>query len=171
MNVALLSVLLPTIGLLLAGVGSPPPLPCAASSASFSTFGSGCPGTVGIPALAAAAGSLPQLGSTFRLDLVNLPAGLRLVVGAVGFSTAQWQGQPLPLDLTPLGMPGCMQYIAVDATYVRFAVLGFTMWPIPIPAAPGLAGLYFYVQAMVPDVGSNPFGATVTNAGQATIGF
>jgi hypothetical protein len=170
MNVASLSVLLPAACLALAAsIGVPTPT-TTASPASFATFGGGCPGSAGTPALAAAAGSLPQIGSTFRLDLTNLPPGLRLVVGALGFSDATWQGLPLPRDLAALGMPGCTQYVAVDATWVRFSVLGFTTWPIPIPAVPSLAGLTFYVQAVVPDPGNNPFGATVTNAGAATIG-
>lgn len=140
------------------------------ASATFAAFGVGCPGSAGTPTLDASPGSLPSLGSTFRLSLTNLPQGPMLVLGALGFSASAWQGTPLPRDLVVMGMPGCTQYVAVDASYPRLSVLGFTMWPIPIPAVPSLSGLPFYVQAMVPDPAANPFGATVTNAGVATIG-
>jgi hypothetical protein len=77
---------------------------------------------------------------------------------------------PLPHDLRPLGMPGCTQYVSDNATFFLLALGGQTTWSITIPSNAGLAGVTFHLQAVVPDAGANPLGATVTNAGTAVIG-
>ena len=71
---------------------------------------------------------------------------------------------------TWMGMPGCTQYVSIEATHFMLSVTGATTWAIPIPAQPWLVGSTFFVQALVPDAAANAFGATVTNAGAATIG-
>jgi hypothetical protein len=163
-------------GLVLFGVPSPgyqsntwislPPVP-----ATFATFGSGCAGSGGTPSLSQS--TLPVAGQTFTMSLTNLPS-VAVVVGLLGLSNSLNSGAlgsfPLPRDYTPLGMPGCTQYVSDDATVFLLGLAGQTNWSIPIPAAAGLVGFTFHVQAAVFDQAANAFGVAVTNAGMAQVG-
>src|SRR5262249_23694615 len=74
--------------------------------ATYETFGTGCPGALGIPSLAAAPNSLPFLGLTLSVDLGNLPVGVGLMIS--GLSNTLFGGAiPLPFPLAGLGFPGC----------------------------------------------------------------
>lgn len=140
------------------------------ATATFSTTGVGCQGSQGTPILGPFANSLPHLGTSFQLELASLPQGIAVALGALGFSDTAWASTPLPRDLALMGMPGCTQYVSIESTYFMLSIGGSTTWTIPIPAQPGLVGATFFVQALVPDQSANAFGATVTNAGVATIG-
>jgi hypothetical protein len=142
--------------------------------AAFTTFGVGCLGSAGLPTLAAQAGSVPRFGETLLVSLTNLPAVANVPVGVIGLSNTMNNGSPgpysLPFNLAAFGMPGCTQYVSIDATVFLLSLTGQVTWPIGIPSNAGLAGLTFHVQALVIDVGINPLGATVTNAGNGVIG-
>lgn len=144
-------------------------------AASFAPFGAGCAGTAGVPSLAAAAGSLPQLGNTFTLALASLPPATPLALVVFGGSNsvnANGLGTyPLPIDLGVLGMPGCLQLVSADLLLLVPAASGQAQWQLPIANAPGLLGLTFHVQALVLDAGVNAFGATMTNGGTGRIGL
>ncbi len=137
--------------------------------ASYEQFGTGCAGSVGVPVLDAAPGSLPRIDSTFTLQLTNLPAGNTAFV-IFGFSNTDWAGIPLPADLTPFGLPGCTVYLSVDAAFPVANPSGTAQFDLPIPNDPSLVGLTFFNQALVLDPGVNFFGAVVTNAGEGVIG-
>src|SRR5262249_21706004 len=133
--------------------------------ARWTAFGSGCAGTAGTPVLRPAAGSLPVLGRPFPLELAGLPpSGLAAV--SIGFSDAQWNGQPLPLSLSALGMPGCSLFASPDFLFVLAISAGGASLAWPLPASPGLAGTTFVDQGFVLDPGSNALGAIVANAGR-----
>lgn len=138
-------------------------------SARFSIFGTGCLGSNGLPFLSAQAG--PTLGQQFTVDVANVPQIFTLVFGVVGFSSSVQSGQPLPLDLTGLGMPGCSQFVAADSVFPVLTTGSHAAWAMGIPADPFFAGFHLYAQAFVPDFGANPLGATVSNAGDGQIGF
>ncbi len=46
---------------------------------------------------------------------------------------------------------------------------GHADWSIAVPTGAALAGLGFYVQALVADAQANAFGAVATNAGEGVI--
>src|SRR5262245_45119270 len=74
--------------------------------ASYETFGTGCPGALGVPALAATPGSVPTLGLTLSVDVSNLPLGIGLMI--TGLSNTLLGGAvPLPMPLAAFGFPGC----------------------------------------------------------------
>jgi hypothetical protein len=129
---------------------------------SYATFGVGCAGSAGTPELQLV--NLPALGTTFRVDLVNLPATAGFAYFVVGFSNTVWNSTPLPLDLAILGMPGCTGYVSADGSVLRPAA-GGASWSLPLPNNPSLAGLRFYVQGV--SLQQSPF--TVSNAGEALI--
>lgn len=132
-------------------------------------FGTGCPGTVGVPVLATAPGSVPRIGCPFTLQLSNLPEGADTFV-VFGFSKTNWGGDPLPLDLGQFGLFGCTLYTSVDAILFLPSSGGAAEMTIDIPNWPGrLTGVHFYNQAAVVDPGLNPIGV-VSNAGEGVIG-
>ena len=69
-------------GLLLAGS-------LIAQAPRYSTFGSGCPGTAGVPVLEAAPEILPAIDDSFIIQFSNLPTGSASpgLFGLLGFST------------------------------------------------------------------------------------
>ena len=137
--------------------------------AAFAAFGQGCAGTAGVPTLAAAAGSLPWVGSRFDVDLTNLPP-LSLGVLWLGGSNQRYLGLPLPLDLTGIGMVACPLLVGLDAS-VPFATLGgATTVGLPIPNDPTLATYSIYLQASVLDPLANPLGITMSSGGVARLG-
>ncbi|MFN3240269.1 MAG: hypothetical protein ACE37K_02025 [Planctomycetota bacterium] len=142
----------------------------ASPIATYAPFGVGCSGSLGVPALAAQAGSRPALGATFSLTIDNLPFSSALV--ATGLSNTQTGGGlPLPLDLTVLGMTGCTQY--VDALVLDFVVGAANQadWSWAIPNQPDLFGATFFNQAFAFDPAANGFGWTASNAGGGALGF
>jgi hypothetical protein len=94
----------------------------------------------------------------------NLPAFPGIVW--IGFSNSQWNTLPLPFDLSLLGITGCLLYTGIETPYP----IAGDSWGFVIPNLATLLGAVFYNQALILDPGTNPFGAVVTNAGEATIG-
>jgi len=139
--------------------------------ATFSTFGAGCAGTAGVPALAAAPGQLPWIGSTLTLEFTNLPSTvLSPVIASLGFSRTMWGSLPLPYPLAGFGMPGCFVFIAATFSRNLANAAGMATWPIAVPNNLGLVGTQFFVQGLVFDFGVNQFNAVVTNAGAGVVG-
>ena len=90
----------------------------------------------------------PVLGTSFALGIRNgdclVPALL-----AVGTSATSWLGQPLPLDLGPLGLApgGCRLHVSLDLQLPGFTdAEGYASFPFDVPADPGLQGLKLYAQ-------------------------
>jgi hypothetical protein len=141
------------------------------NAASFSQFGQGCAGPTGTPTLDAAAGSLPTLGGNLVLTLGNLPSSpFNIPFGVLSTNNTNWNGQPLPMDLSSLGYPGCQAWIAPQVAFALSNNGGAASWMIPIPFQPTLVGLDFYVQGAVLVPGWNPGSMVFSNAGHAQIG-
>jgi hypothetical protein len=138
-----------------------------ARGARYRTYGSGCAGSAGVPTLAAAAGSRPMLGSSFLLELGNLPAGVAFVV--MGFSDTSHSPFTLPLDLGQFGMPGCSMSAEALATQLVIGSGTTANWSLAIPSSNSYIGVLFYNQAFVVDPPANALGLTVSNAGKAHV--
>jgi len=139
--------------------------------ATFATFGAGCPGSAGVPQIAALPGETPILGQDLDLQFTSLPlAAVNPVLAIFGFSNTTWPPLPLPLPLAVIGMPGCTGYVSFDFSLLLTGQNGVCDWTIAIPNNPAIAGLPFYVQGFVSDIGVNPAGLVATNAGAGVIG-
>lgn len=130
-------------------------------------FGQGCAGSTGVPTLAAR--NTPVLGQGFILDAGALPSAGGTVLLALGFSRTEWNGQPLPLDLATVGMPGCKALIATDDWFL-LTHSGATSLTINVPATATLFNQVFFTQALSLDsAAGNRANAAVSNAVEAVI--
>ncbi|MCA8950775.1 MAG: PKD domain-containing protein, partial [Planctomycetes bacterium] len=75
----------------------------ATGDAGYGFAGEGCPGSLGVPTLLPQ--GLPTLGSTFRVDVANLPLSAAFLV--VGLNNTSSSLGALPLSFTGVGAPGC----------------------------------------------------------------
>jgi len=141
----------------------------AAQAGSLSTFGSGCPGSNGVPSHVDS-GS-PTLGSTITHALANGPAGAAAFL-ALGLSNASWLGTPLPIDFSALGAPGCSVYCSHDDVIgpISLSPAGTASHNSPIPTACNLVGLIVYSQYLLLDPPANALGLTGSNAAELRIG-
>jgi hypothetical protein len=142
---------------------------CTSSPASFLSFGPGCAGTAGVPALSNNDCSLPWTGTTLRLELRQLPPGQPAML-SFGTSNASWGGLPLPVSFAGIGMPGCFAHIHPEVSVLLVNPSGTAQVTLPIPPTASLANFTLYAQGLALDPGANPAGLTVSNASAAVIG-
>ena len=112
---------------------------------STSSYGAACGGIN----LAGALGARPRVAGTFVADVTGITAGATTFVAA-GASNATWAGNPLPFDLTPIGLTGCslLQDLQLGAGYPTTAFgVGATRFTLAIPSSFELVGFRFYLQA------------------------
>lgn len=136
--------------------------------ATMVPYGGGCIGSNGTPALAADA--LPWLGDWYQVSVSSVPQS---TIGflVLGFSNTLWNGQPVPVDLTAYGLPGCQAWLGPELTNTFVVQNGVGSWGLSICNCPFAAGLAYSLQAVVLDAGvARPVAASLSNALRATIG-
>lgn len=107
----------------------------------------------------------PLLGTTINLQAGDIPAGAVLTGIILGLGSFE---PGLPLD--SLGMPGCSQYVTIDAvigsgfTNPNFAV------PFAISSDPGFLNMPIFGQAASLVPGANTLGALTSNGVHLTLG-
>jgi hypothetical protein len=121
--------------------------------ATWSALGAGCADSCGVPALDAPSAAGPALGAQFTVRVTSQCAQPAAGVLAFGFDLAQWNGTALPVELAPIGMPGCNLWIAPDSGWLfplafQGSVATFT---VQVPANPQLVGLVAGAQAVTLD--------------------
>jgi hypothetical protein len=145
--------------------------PTSGAPATVTSYGAGCPGSGGVPTLAAFGGTQPWIGTGLTLQMQSLPVLIfRAPFGILGLSQTTWGPTPLPAALDPVGMPGCSALVSVDDIRPLTNSFGTALWTIQIPNAVGLVGGHFYAQGLVVDPPTNVFGAVVSNALDCLIG-
>ncbi|MFQ5505387.1 MAG: hypothetical protein ACE5F1_11400 [Planctomycetota bacterium] len=136
--------------------------------ATLMPYGLGCKGSNGkVPVIGSSGG--PKRNSKFRVDLSNARASSTAVL-AIGLSRDKLLGTfPLPISLTPAGMPSC--FVWSDTALLVSAptdASGRSFLPLPIPNSASLAGVPLFNQWLVVDLGANR-GNLVTSAGGASV--
>ena len=148
-----------------------PAMLAAQTTATFTTLGTGCRGPSGTPKMVAVKNSTPIIGKQFQVSLTSLPnAVYNSAIGVVGISKTRWNGKPLPMDLTPMGITGCNMYVSPDHMEPVLNVGGSATWTMKVPNVAGIVGSMVYLQAWVIDGHANPGAVLVTNAGEAKLG-
>jgi hypothetical protein len=140
--------------------------------ASFSPFGAGCPGSNGVPSLAAEGDSLPWIGDMFKAALTNLGPNsqLNLPFVLLGDSRTAWGNVTLPLDLGLIGMPACTLYANPLLVFPLQNTAGRATWSVSIPYDGSYAGVSLFAQAGVTSPGANALGMVLSNAGELKLG-
>ncbi len=114
----------------------------------------------------------PQLGGNWRVTYHNLMTGTSgfAWIGSQGIG-GSYGGWPLPIDLGPLGAPGCNVRASVDFVVGLTAVGASATWPnVPIPNDPSLTGKTFFDHSLWMDSSANAFGGVVGWSSKWTIG-
>lgn len=122
------------------------------------TFGAGCASPAGVAALAIQGD--PVLGMQYTAVLSGVDPRASTGVLILGLSKSLWAGLPLPVDLGPLGAPGCALYTGIQLS----AALPGGALPVALPRDQALLGARFFHQALVLYPGANP-GNLVTTGG------
>ncbi|MBL8754347.1 MAG: hypothetical protein JNK15_13680 [Planctomycetes bacterium] len=133
---------------------------------AITPLGAGCAGTNGVPALFATA---PTLGANVNLTCTSLRPN-HVALFLVGFSSTNWLGVPLPVDLAPLGMPGCTGYTSADLVTPVVQTTGVAQHTIALPTAQTALGAALHVQVLAQDPGVNPFGGVLSSALSLVVG-
>lgn len=113
---------------------------------------------------------VPQLGDTFSLVLRDAPPGAVAVL-LHGRSIVSWGTTPLPVDLGPLGAPGCLLRVEpFHALPLLVGPGGQARAEFSVPDLPALTGATFFNQFGVLDPQANPLGVVLTGAGFGLVG-
>ena len=136
--------------------------------ARSTAYGSGCPGTAGVPALQIFSVWLPIIGRLFVLELSGVPSNAAWI--SWGWSDQQWGTNTLPWDLGAIGMTGCTLHASPDFLWFAPVTAGRAYLTRALPNHPSLIGIHFFNQGLVLDLGINPLGATTSNAVANVIG-
>jgi hypothetical protein len=132
----------------------------------YGVFGLGCAGSAGVPGNVVR--TPPAIGTTMAVDLTNLAQDLVLYFW--GFSNLTSSFGPLPLDLTPLGAPGCALRTSFDAPTVLVGTAGTASFQFAIPNNPALLAIQFFTQGMSIDPAANAFGLVASDAAGFVVG-
>ena len=127
-------------------------------------FGQGCAGSNGTPALSYS--GRPQIGKSLTVILNNALAK-SVALHAVGLNTT---APIFPLDLKPLGAPGCLLFMSPDMAFALGTGTGSAKVVLPIPNDSSLVGGRFWEQFFVLDKKANSFGFAGSNHGRVLIG-
>jgi hypothetical protein len=111
----------------------------------------------------------PQFGTTLQIHVGNLPLSVAILM--VGLSRTSSAFGPLPVSAAPFGAPGCFGRVSPDATAFLLGAGNAAVLNFPIPADPGLNGVQFCWQPLVPDPGFNLLGAVFGDAAAMIIGL
>ena len=136
-------------------------------AASALAYGQGC----GSPPLSLVSPSDPQIGTTASCVIGSAPTSVGAV--ALGLDNSTANGQPLPLDLTNLGMQGCFQLTSAEAFALPVTyqpATGNAVFEMGIPNDVVWMGLRLYLQSYFLAPGANPLGVVTSNGIEWTIG-
>jgi hypothetical protein len=143
-----------TAATLTSGVGSQV-LAVSLRPAGVTSFGSGCPGDLGlVPRIGVHPSAVP--GAAMKLHLSETAPG-RGAALAVGLSNTTFLGSNLPWYPWPVSAPLCGLLVSVDGfaptvTTSSSGMRGAASHPFTIPTIPSLTGLTFYAQWGVDNV-------------------
>jgi hypothetical protein len=134
---------------------------------SYTTFGAGCTGSLGVPGNVAVV--MPNLGHTLSANLTNLP--LDVAFFAFGWSNTTSAFGPLPLNLAGFGAPNCFARMSADSVVLLVGAPSshVATFNLAIPNNPIYLGTTFYTQGLSLD-NANALGLVASDAAHAVVG-
>lgn len=91
----------------------------------------------------------------------HLPANGRGEFVLLGFSNSSCGRNPLPLDLSFSGMPGCSRYVELLTALAATRTGRVSAATLTIPGNAALLGTSIYTQGLVLDASANALGAVI----------
>lgn len=137
--------------------------------ATSRTFGTGCPGTGGVPQIDGS--NLAWLNRQYDVGVATgIPGAATSFV--VGFSDQRTStGLPLPFALGAIGMAGCTLYVDPQVVVSTTAGGGGeARLQLTVPGDPGLLGASIFAQALVVSPGSTVLGLVASDAAEHVFG-
>lgn len=110
-----------------------------------------------------------RLGQTMSVNLSNAHPDLLMAVLALGNESQQWGSTPLPFDLGPIGIPGCLWRIAGDVL-IPLPTDGLpagrrrSSYSLLVPSNPQLLGLEVFAQWLTLEPGPTGLTGAATRA-------
>jgi hypothetical protein len=130
-------------------------------TSTYVSYAHGCAGS--LPAARLVPRETPRIGQVEEVTVFDLPTNLAIMV--FGWNRSS------PIDLTPLGMPGCSLHTRIDAVLLLAGTASQAKFLLPIPDQPVLVGMRFCNQALVLDPSAgNALGAVVSDAAEGIVG-
>lgn len=121
-----------------------------------------------IPTLTSA--TEPAIGQVLDLRMSQVPLNAAVAI-CTGISASRFGAFTLPLDLAPLGAPGCLLRTSIDYTDAFTAdAQGRLRAPLRLPNDADLVGRTFYQQAAVLDPAANALALTLSDAAEVLVG-
>ncbi len=118
-----------------------------------------CPSASSVQPLTLNPSARPVLGTTVQMTTSNIPAGSGAQALIYGFT----QSVP-PIDLTPLGMPGCFAHMPTFEVHSLVASPATTVvTPVTIPSLSSFVGVSVVMQAISYSPPRTPFGWLSSN--------
>lgn len=126
------------------------------------TFGTGCPGSNGVPALDAT--DAPRFGATYTLNVSNLEPSISTAVLVLSLNSIA------PIALDGIGMPGCTGYVSPDLLATASGSGGSASYSIAMPTSVALIGTELSSQALGFDPNLNALWLSASNGHRGTLG-
>jgi len=139
----------------------------AVQTGDFTVYGPDCPPAGGSVTFS---GTSPTIGQPFDLSYGNLGTATG-VLTAFGESDTSWNGTPLPIDLGPVGLPGCDLRTSAQVTEFSPSVSGAASYTFQLPNSVAIYGVQFFCQGLVVDLASGLSVPGATGLGRARVGF
>lgn len=134
----------------------------------FRSLGAGCAGRGGTPNLQIEDHAWARIAQPWVLRVTYVPESGPITLG-IGASATRWQSHVLPLDLGPLGMPGCSLRTSLDWLFPMTRTTAGARLALAMPNDPRLVGVRLYQQALVLDRPANAAGLTVSNGTESIV--
>ncbi|MFY9344707.1 MAG: RCC1 domain-containing protein, partial [Planctomycetota bacterium] len=134
---------------------------------SYALFGGGCSGSLGVPTLVLTSPP-PRIGQGFSVRADRLPLDMAFML--LGLSNLSFAAGALPFPLAVVGMPGCDLRVSNDVAVFQSGIANYAVFTFALPSSTALIGFGFHQQALVPDPGTNGFGAVMSDAATVVLG-
>jgi len=128
-------------------------------------FGTGCPGAAGVPLIRTVTN--PCVGQLFVVQLANLLPSCIAAFGYFGLSRREFGTANPPVDLSGIGMPGCLLFVEPQQLCFFFP---FSMTSLTLPNTPALYQSELFLQGFAVEPGSNPAGVVASRGLRCVIG-
>jgi hypothetical protein len=136
-------------------------------TASFGSYGDGCPGTAGTPALANT--GKPILGTSMQVTLSKARASAQTLL-LIGNSRTSYLGLSLPYNMGPAAPACTLLAAAILQLPLTTTATGTASVSLALKNDPSWLGLSFYSQYLVVDPGANLFGLAFSQGGVGVFG-